>query len=111
MARSLEEPKQAWIPALEKQFYLDEREEGENVLFRKDEDDEDFLNVHLDDCFSDQRSAEKCPKRDQKVATGDSSEVEKRVGDGSSGQDAEKADFLDEIMHENLSSSHHVQIG
>ena len=38
-----------------------------------------YLDVHLDDCFSDESSSEESPERDQEVAAGDSGKIEQRI--------------------------------
>lgn len=39
-----------------------------------------YLYVHFEDGLSDESGAEKSPERDEEVATRDSGEIEKRVG-------------------------------
>merc|ERR1719223_48819 len=89
---------------------LDERQKSENILFRKDENNEDLLNVHLDDRFPNQSSAEKCPKWHEEMAARDSGKIEKRIWDRRGCENAEETNFLDQIVHENLSAGHYVQI-
>ena len=51
------------------------------MVFGEKEYDEHFLNVHFYNGFANQRGAEKGPKRDEKMATGDSGQIEKWVRD------------------------------
>jgi hypothetical protein len=98
------------IDAPENPHYLDERQKSENILFGKDKNNEHFLNVHLDNRFSNQSSAEKCPKWHKEMATCDSSKIEKMIWDRGGCENAEETNFLDQIVHENLSAGHYVQI-
>ncbi len=38
-----------------------------------------YLNVHLDDCLSNQRGSEESPERDEKVSAGDAGQVEQGI--------------------------------
>ena len=72
-------------------------------MFRENENYKNLLDMHFDNSFSNDSRAEKGPKWNQKVATCNASEVEQRVWNRCCRQDAEKSDFLNQIVHDQFS--------
>ena len=60
------------------------------------------LNVHFDERLSNESGAEKCPKRDEEMATGYAGQIEEGVRHGREEQNAEEADPADHALHPQL---------